>query len=126
MDLVEMEMGERRKQKRMKGKIAGVGEFSNGACSFTAVGEIIDINTEGCSFFYMTSAQLIECSSMTIFPYEAPTPEPVKLPCALIYETTLGSFASGPLVPRRCGIRFGELTEEQKLQLTTILQTYAA
>ena len=119
-------MGERRVRERFVGDIAAIAKSSSSdSRSFAAVGEIIDINMEGCSLLHMING--CETSSITelaIFAYERPFVELVKLPCSVVYDTQVAKLPFSPITARRCGIKFGELTDIQRARLSQILDNY--
>jgi len=116
-------MRDRRKHERFRGRISAFLEHeSEDGKSFSVAAEIEDISIEGCSLLFPATEEVTDSSLLTIVPCAYPYIELAKVPCTVIYDTRPTPYSSDPSVARRCGIKFGELSDMQKSQLTFIIQ----
>ena len=95
---------------------------------FSTLGKLLDINTSGLCFQYITKQAPVdtpEALNIDMFDdtdgYYLP-----NIPCRMVYDEkskTDMTYVMG-LEYRRCGLRFGRLSPEQKEQLDRYLQEH--
>ena len=123
---------EKRKHNRFKVKDGVFVEFQKhrflnlGKPLIAKSAPIIDINSEGLAFQYvdrnMWTPNFNELSILN-----SKTAEVIKIgkvPFKTIYDFSLSRLATS-IFKRRCGIKFGKLTSNQKKQLNRFIQIYA-
>jgi hypothetical protein len=94
---------------------------------FTKLGKIKDISAGGLSFEYVSTEGEIEDSSEIDIFMSGSRFHMTRVPAKTVYDSTVIShdYTFAPLVQRRrCGLQFGELTEEQSEQLKDFLKTH--
>ena len=112
---------ERRKHQRFK---AREGSFAALKPS-QAVGEITDISKGGLAVHYALYDRDLEMPSEVMIIFTADRFHLKKIPCKKISDFQIEEnppFSS--ISTRRCGLKFGDLTEEQKSQLDYFLHNY--
>ena len=94
--------------------------------TFTKLGKIKDISRGGLAFDYITSeGQMEDSLEIDIFISGARF-HMIRVPVKTMYDTKVVNheYTFAPFVERRrCGVQFGELTEEQAAQLGHFLET---
>jgi hypothetical protein len=113
---------DRRKQKRFQ---IQDGLFAIVRPEFTKLGQIIDIGMGGLAFRYVVTGnrenKAFEVDIFLVgdgFYLE-------KVPIKTISDIKLPKkFSNGPLPMRRCGVKFGELTQNQITQLEYFIKNY--
>ena len=97
---------------------------------FSTLGNLIDINKGGLSFQYIDIAGegKVEVSThLDLFTNNSEFYLP-SLPCKVAYDIDLprDNIANGFLAYRRCGLEFGEFTQEQAARLELYLEKQTA
>jgi hypothetical protein len=96
---------------------------------FTKLGKIKDIGKGGMAFEYVTfEGPKEDTAEMDIFVSGARF-HLAKIPVHTIYDSSVVNdhYTFSPFVERRrCGVRFGELTDEQTSQLKHFLETHTS
>lgn len=117
-----IEVVERRKNERFRledGALAVVGNPS------AKVGQIIDVGMGGLAFRYIADEALpCESSQLDILLADDPS-HLYGLRCEIVYDvetTNVIPFTS--LAERRRGVKFGELTQSQRLQLEHLIRNH--
>jgi hypothetical protein len=94
---------------------------------FTKLGKIKDISAGGLSFEYVTSeGEMDDSPEIDIF-MSGSRFHMTRVPAKTVYDSKVVShdYTFAPFVERRrCGLQFGELTEEQSEQLEDFLKTH--
>jgi hypothetical protein len=117
------EFVERRKTKRYKvknGAFAALKPYSD------KVGQIVDLSKGGLAFLYFDTGEgSNESSELDIYDvgnhfYMS------KLAVKTVSDVTIpNKIPINPIIMRRCGVQFGELTTEQTSSLDSFMQNYA-
>jgi hypothetical protein len=86
---------------------------------------IVDISAEGLAFHYVRREGPTQPSEMAIFSADSAV-RLFKVPCQTISDLAING--NHPDLPRkrRCGVRFGDLTQGQISQLENLIQQYSA
>ena len=94
---------------------------------FSKLGKIKDISGSGMAFEYVTFEGAKEDSGeIDLFVSGARFHLP-RMPAQTVYDNSVANdhYSFSPFVERRrCGVKFGELTEEQNTQLRHFLETH--
>ncbi len=94
---------------------------------FVKLGKIKDISQGGLAFEYVTTeGQMEDSSEIDIFMSGARF-HMTRVPVKAIYDTKVveHDYTFAPFVERRrCGVQFGELTQEQAAQLEDFFKTH--
>jgi hypothetical protein len=89
------------------------------------IGEIMDIGSGGLAFSYMGSSELPNSTFELEIMFPDRTDYLDALPCKavsdLVVDGGTGQCAAGT---RRCGVRFGDLTKDQKSKLASLIENY--
>jgi hypothetical protein len=94
---------------------------------FVKLGKITDISRGGLAFEYVTTEGEIEDSSEIDIFMSGARFHMTRVPAKTIYDSKMVShdYTFAPFVERRrCGVQFGELTEEQAMQLEDFLKAH--
>ena len=95
--------------------------------SFTKLGKIKDISKGGLAFEYVTAeGQMEDSTEIDIF-ISGTRFHVTRVPAKTMYDSKVANddYTFAPFVERRrCGLQFGELTEEQAAQLGHFLETH--
>ena len=116
------ELVEERKHNRFKVQNGG---FAALHPQFTVLGQIIDISRGGLAFRYVASeARTSGSAKLSIlmtdgsFCFE-------KVPFKTIWDSAIPyEFSFGPITLRYCGVKFGELTHSQRVDLEYFIRFY--
>ena len=116
------ELVEERKHNRFKVQNGG---FAALRPQFTVLGQIIDISRGGLTFRYVASeartngsAELNILMTDGSFCFE-------KVAFKTIWDSAIpDEFSFGPITLRHCGVKFGELTHSQKVDLEYFIRFY--
>ena len=116
-------MVEKRKHKRLDAPSDAVVFLRTTWPDFTVVGKIIDVSTSGLAFFY-TAASIHKDEprqldiilagsrfSLSQVPFKTVSDVEISMECPV-----------GFMAPRRRGVQFGDLTDDQKLELEYFIQ----
>jgi hypothetical protein len=119
------ELAERRRDKRFKVMDGGVALVTPPGPHSTVVGDIIDISMNGLSFRYLADKALpAEAKELTI----ASARDKFYLrglPIRAVSDFEIAKIPFGSLSPRRYGLEFGDLTEEQAARLESFIASHA-
>jgi hypothetical protein len=117
-------MIERRKHKRFEAPSDAVVFLRTSGPDFTIVGKIIDISTCGLAFLYSAaSMQKDESRNLDII-LAGPRFSLGKVPFKTISDFEISMECPvGFMAPRRRGVQFGDLTDNQKLELEYFIQS---
>jgi hypothetical protein len=121
----EEELAEGRQHNRFKVQNGG---FAALRSQFTVLGQIIDISRGGLTFRYVASearttrtngsAELNILMTDGSFCFE-------KVAFKTIWDSAIpDEFSFGPITLRHCGVKFGELTHSQKVDLEYFIRVY--
>jgi len=94
--------------------------------NFSELGKLIDISKGGLSFQYIAGEGKAEVSThLDLFTNNSKFYLP-SLPCKVAYDIDLSkdNIANDFLTYRRCGLEFGEFTQEQAAQLEFYLEKH--
>jgi len=95
--------------------------------SFTKLGKIKDISKGGLAFEYVTAeGQMEDSTEIDIF-ISGTRFHMTRVPAKTMYDSKVVNhrYTFAPFVERRrCGVQFGELTEEQSAQLEHFIETH--
>ena len=120
------ELAERRRDKRFKVMDGGVALVTPPGPHSTVVGDIIDISMNGLSFRYLADKALpAEAKELTI----ASARDKFYLrglPIRAVSDFEIAKIPFGSLSPRRHGLEFGDLTDEQAARLESFIASHAA
>ena len=117
------ELFERRRHKRFR--------VTTGSCAYCRsypgkVGQIIDVSQRGLAWSYVTNKDQV------FSPRELDIVLPDggvylnKLPCRTISDFDTDDGTSIKFATRRCGVEFGDLTDDQRSALNHFIQHYTA
>ncbi len=114
---------ERRQHTRFRVRDGG---FASLYPHITVVGQIIDIATDGLAFRYVASENRTNGSATLNILLTDGSFSLEKIPFQTVWDSgTHGDFSLGPITLRHCGVQFGELTHDQKLDLEYFVRFYA-
>lgn len=106
---------ERRIQKRFR---VQNGSFAALCPRFTVLGQITDISVSGLAFRYVASEERSKESSQLSILLTDGSFYFDRIPFKAIWDTSMPSeFSFGAITLRQCGVKFGDLTHSQKLDL---------
>jgi hypothetical protein len=88
------------------------------------VGEIIDVGSGGLSFCYTASRKGVSRPSGLDILLTDGSFSLNNVPLRIITDIELETEESSGFATRRCGVQFGDLTDEQKSNLLYFIQTY--
>jgi hypothetical protein len=115
------ELFERRRHKRF--------QVTTGSCAYCRsypgkVGQIIDVSRRGLALSYVTNED--QLSSPLELDIVLPDGSVYlnKLPCRTISDFNTDDGTSIKFATRRCGIEFGDLTDDQEFALNHFIQDY--
>ncbi len=94
---------------------------------FTKIGKIKGISRDGLAFEYIAyEGQQKDASEMDIFLSEEGGLHLFQIPCKIIHDFKVDDFPTSTQGAeiRRCGVQFGELTQEQAAQLDFFLKNH--
>jgi hypothetical protein len=94
---------------------------------FTKLGKVKDISKSGMAFEYVTFEGAKEDSEEIDLFVSGTRFHLSRMPAQTVYDSSVVNdhYSFSPFVERRrCGVKFGELTEEQATQLRHFLETY--
>jgi len=94
---------------------------------FTKIGKIKGISRDGLAFEYIAyEGQQKDASKMDIFLSEDGGLHLFQIPCKIIHDFKVDDYpiSTQHVEIRRCGLQFGELTEEQAAELEFFLKNY--
>lgn len=120
----DKDLNEQRKSRR---RSARIGTFAALRPHFARLGQVIDINRDGLAFQYIadgeqTTGEFELDLFMTDNGFRLSA-----LPCHVVYDVEMQSnLLKSFMASRRCGVRFGRLTESQRSMLEHFLSLYAA
>jgi hypothetical protein len=86
---------------------------------------IVDISTDGLAFHYVRKEGPSQPSEMAIFSADSAV-RLFKVPCKTISDSAIDGNRPKSTARRRCGVRFGDLTEGQMSQLEHLIRQYSA
>ena len=120
-------MIERRKHKRFEAPSDAVVFLRTSWPDFTIVGKIIEISTSGLAFLYSAaSMQKDESRNLDII-LAGPRFSVGEVPFKTISDFEIPMECPvGFMAPRRRGVQFGDLTDNQKLELEYFIQSCTA
>jgi hypothetical protein len=119
---------EQRGEHRFKLKEGALAGFlTRDMVAFAEMGDICDISTTGLSFHYAANGKQLDriSSQLEIFAYQGPLVYLSKIPCKVVYEVADPLALGFELKARRCGVRFGELSNNQLYQLKFLIENYS-
>lgn len=120
-------MVERRKHKRFDAPSDAVVFLRTSWPDFTIVGTIIDISTCGLAFFYTAASKQKDESCKLDIILAGPRFSLGKVPFKTISDFEISMECPvGFMAPRRRGVQFGDLTDNQKLELEDFIQSCTA
>jgi hypothetical protein len=94
--------------------------------SDTHVGRLIDISMGGLAFDYVIGQELPRPPTELEVFVKGSTFRLSHIPCKAIWVKTSGLGRMNSISKRRCGVRFGKLTEQQELMLKAFIERYTA
>jgi len=122
-----LEMVERRKHKRFDAPNDAVVFLRASWPDFTIVGKIIDISTCGLAFLYSAASMQKDESCKLDIILAGPRFSLGKVPFKTISDFEISMECPvGFMAPRRRGVQFGDLTDNQKLELEYFIQACTA
>jgi hypothetical protein len=114
---------ERRQHDRFKVEDGTLAAFAGPPVT---LGPIVDISMGGLAFCYTSKAPALKKPARLDILSGQSLSLLYGLPCETVYDIEIGSeMSQGPLSERRRGVRFGELTPGQRLQLQSFIENYA-
>lgn len=116
------ESAERRKHRRFRVQGGNLAALSPRFC---VVGQIVDISSSGLAFRYVASnARSYECAKLKILKtYGSFSCD--RIPFKTIWDSsTPKNFSLGSLPLRHCGVQFGKLGDDQKIDLKYFIENY--
>ncbi len=112
---------ERRKHKRFsvsKGAFVALRPSDNG------MGRLIDISMAGLTFDYITmQPPSVKATELDIFLTNSAF-RLFEIPCQSVWDLNTYDIPSTPLHKRRCGVEFGDLTPDQRLQIEHFIKNH--
>lgn len=121
------EMVERRQHKRFEAPSDAVVFLRTSWPDFTIVGKIIDISTFGLSFLYSAASRQKDESSHLDIILAGPRFSLGEVPFKTISDFEISMECPvGFMAPRRRGVQFGDLTDNQKRELEYFIQSCTA
>jgi hypothetical protein len=112
---------EDRKHKRFR---AREGVFVMLKPSLTHVGRLVDISMGGLAFDYVVDSVLPKPPAELEIFVKGGTFRLNGIPCKEIWAETTDESRATAITRRKCGVRFGELTDQQKAKLKEFIETY--
>jgi hypothetical protein len=86
------------------------------------IGEIMDIGSGGLAFSYMGSAELPNSTFDLEIMFPDRTDYLDALPCKAVSDRMAESETGERTGTRRCGVRFGDLTEAQETKIASLIE----
>jgi hypothetical protein len=103
---------------------AGEGVFVILKPSHSHVGRLIDISMGGLAFDYVVDGVLPKPPAELEIFVKGGAFRMNGIPCKAIWAKTTEEGRVSTLKKRRCGVQFGELTDQQKAKLKEFIETY--
>ena len=120
-------MVERRKHQRFEAPSEAVVFLRTSWPDFTIVGKIMDISTSGLAFLYSAASMQKDESRNFDIILAGPRFSLGKVPFKTISDFEIPvECPVGFMAPRRRGVQFGDLTDNQKLELEYFIQSCTA
>ncbi|ABK16676.1 PilZ domain-containing protein [Syntrophobacter fumaroxidans] len=89
------------------------------------IGQIIDISSNGISVRYLSrKPQTVGFSYIKIFATNGHFVHMRRIECQVIYDIQIDKDSWYSLATRRCGVEFGELSIEQKMDLNNFIKQH--
>jgi hypothetical protein len=93
--------------------------------SHTHVGRLVDISMGGLAFHYVVDSVLPKPPAELEIFVKGAAFRMNNIPCEAIWAETTDESRAAPITRRKCGVRFGKLTDRQKAGLKELIETYA-
>lgn len=118
---------ELRKEKRLKARYGAMASFFPPNPDFSLViGKLIDISSRGFALQYYAKGSPHSVSShLEIFGIYRPLIHIDRIPGTIVYDYEVNEGTRSVLKERRCGVQFGELSNDQRSRLDYFLENYA-
>jgi hypothetical protein len=114
---------ERRKHERFDAPSDAVVFLRTSGPDFTIVGKIVDISTSGLAFLYTAASKPKDESHQLDIILAGPRFSLGKVPFKTISDVEVAMECPvGFMAPRRRGVQFGDLTDNQRLELAYFIQ----
>ena len=114
-------MADRRKHERFRIKGKALAYYRTHS---PKIGEIMDIGSGGLAFSYMGSAELPNSTFELEIMFPDRTDYLDALPCKAVSDRMAESGAGECTGTRRCGVLFGELTDDQRAKLERLIHGF--
>jgi hypothetical protein len=112
---------DQRKHKRFRVK---GGAFVAIKPSETHVGRLVDISMSGLAFDYVIGQELPQPPTELEIFVKGGTFRLNNIPCKAIWVKASGQSRVTSINRRRCGVRFGKLTDHQEVKLEEFIETF--
>jgi hypothetical protein len=119
-------IAERRRSQRFSLRDGGIALMTPSGPYSTIVGHILDISTGGLSFRYVSDAALGDRASEVTLASAENKSYLRGLPVRTVSDFEIAKVPFGVMSPRRYGLKFGELTEEQRSRLCHFIAQHTA
>lgn len=117
---------ERRRSRRFRLRDNGIALLTPPGPHSTIVGHILDISTGGLSFRYVSDVALGDKASEVTLTSTDNKTSLRRLPVRTVSDFEIAKAPFGIMSPRRYGLKFGPLTEEQTSGLRRFIGQHAA
>ena len=114
-------MKERRQHERLKIKGKAVASYRTHS---PKVAEIIDISKQGLSFSYVGSTEQPNSSFEIDIIFPDRTDYVEGIPCRSVSDSEIDPEMGYCIGTRRCGVQFGELTDDQRAKLERLIHGF--
>ena len=115
---------ERREHVRFQTKDNAYASFGSG---FTKVGSLKDISQGGLSFEYIFCDELSSEPASQVDIFQSSNGFHLEnIPCSLIYDVPIRTSMNNLFIVKRCGLKFSDLSDRQKLQIHLFIENYTA
>ena len=114
-------MAERRKYERLKIKGKAVAYYKTHS---PKVAEIIDISQQGLAFSYVGSTEPPNSSFEIDIVFPDRTDYVEGISCRSVSDCEIASGTGDCIGTRRCGVQFGELTDDQRAKIQRLINGF--
>ncbi|MBW2107580.1 MAG: PilZ domain-containing protein [Deltaproteobacteria bacterium] len=115
---------DRRKQKRFLVQDGGIAFVTPSGPASPIVGHIIDVSMTGLSFRYISEEALSGHASEVTIALPENRCNLRRLPVETVSDFEIAKMPFGLMTPRRHGVKFGELTPDQRAHLQDFIARY--
>lgn len=115
-----------RRHRRFRADGNALAAFYTDLHNFIKLGQIIDISLGGLAIRYIALGEETQAPGvLELFGSSGCIAHLTEVPCKVVYDYEISDESWGMLKVRRCGVKFGELTQKQLSRLHAFIQAYA-